>query len=110
MGNIAPEDFISLIKLAAQELRRLDGELAYQKQLSDALAIVEPLENRGIHFKGASRVDKAKDLVQRKDFDKLALLAKELPSSFGGLGKVGSTENPEAMDPFTRFVLTGKMD
>lgn len=109
MTGISRSDFIEIIKFAAQELRRLDSELMYQKKLSEAYEMIEPLENKGYHFKGASKKEKAEALLARNDFDKLSYLAKEAPNSYGDFGKVGATNAPETMDSFTRYVLTGKM-
>ena len=104
MTSISRSDFIEIIKFAAQELRRLDSELGYQKKLNEAVDMVEPLENKGYHFKGASKKEKAEALLARTDFDKLSYLAKEAPNSYGEFGKVGGVSSPEPMDSFTRYV------
>lgn len=94
------EQLVGLLKESAVRIQALDSTL---QKLAKAMAIVEPLSNRGLlgGVQGDSLFEKALSLTKMssRDFDVYEHLAQNGPSVYQGFGSVGKAPTASSGDP-----------
>lgn len=94
------EQLVGLLKESAQRIQALDGAL---QKLARAVAIVEPLSNRGLlgDIQGATLYEKALSLTKMssRDFDFYENLAQKGLSAYQGFGSIGRAPTASGGDP-----------
>lgn len=97
--NITSEKLASLLEATADLIRQEVGRNRELNKLARAIAIVEPLQAKGLLSKMAGRTisEQAQELAKMadKDFQVLEYMAQNSPQAYRGFGKESNPSSPE---------------